>query len=141
GVGGPRRQVGDRLGVEVDGSEGVAHLARIAASAGRVALAELAGSVVAPALDGGIVEDRARVVVAGGEVDDGAAGAEVDGSEGVAHLAGVGATVGGVAKAKLAGAVGAPAADRAKVQKDAGVPIAGGELDAAARRGLRRVDE
>ena len=59
-------------------------------------------AVVAPALDGAVVEQRAGVGVAGGDGGGGAAGAEVDGGEVVAHLAGRVAAVGGVAEPELA---------------------------------------
>ena len=92
----------------LDGGEVVAHLAGVVAPVGRVAEAELAVAVVAPALDGGVVEQGAGVVAAGGDGGGGAAGAEVDGGEVVAHLAGAVAAVGGVAEAELAVAVRCP---------------------------------
>ena len=78
-------------------------------------------AVVAPALDGAVVEEGAGVVGAGGDGGGGAAGAEVDGGEVVAHLVGAVAAAGGVAEAELAVAVAAPALDGAVVEEGAGV--------------------
>ena len=112
---------GGAAGAEVDGGEVVAHLAGAVAAGGGVAEAELAVGVVAPALDGAVVEEGAGVAAAGGDGGGGAAGAEVDGGEVVAHLAGVVAAVGGVAEAELADGVEAPALDRPVVEERAGV--------------------
>ena len=118
---------GGAAGAEVDGGEVVAHLAGCVAAVVGVAQAELPVAVVAPALDGAVVEERAGVVAAGGDRGGGAAGAEVDGGEVVAHLAGLVAAVVGVAEAELAVAVVAPALDGAVVEQRAGVVVAGGD--------------
>src|SRR5207249_7038498 len=81
---------GGAAGAEVDGGEVVAHLPVSVTPPLGVAQPQLPEDVVAPALRRGVVEHRARVVAAGGERDGGAAGAEVDGGEVVAHFPRIG---------------------------------------------------
>ena len=81
---------GDVLGgatvAEVDRVEVVAHFVRLVAAVIRIAQAELTKGVESPALDGVVVEERARVISTGGDVLGGAIGAEVDRGEVVAHF-------------------------------------------------------
>ena len=112
---------GGAAGAEVDGGQVVAHLVRAVAAVVGVAEAELADVVAPPALDGGVVEQRAGVVAAGADGGGGASGAEVDGGQVVAHLAGAVATGVGVAEAELPVAVVAPALDGGVVEQGAGV--------------------
>src|SRR5688572_13280786 len=92
-------------GEQLDAREEVAHLALRVAAILRVAEAELAGVVVPPALRRAVAERGAADGRKGecGELHrHGREGvAEVDGGEGVAHLALLVATVLGVAEAEL----------------------------------------
>jgi len=69
------------IGAQVDGQQVVPHLIGGPAARQRVAQAELAGSVVAPALDLAVVEQRTRMERARGDPARRAAGAEVDGEQ------------------------------------------------------------
>ena len=65
-----------------------------------IAQAELTVEVVSPALDGVVVEERARVRITGGDVLGGAIGAEVDRGEVVAHFVRLVAAVSRIAQAE-----------------------------------------
>ena len=105
-------------GAEVDGVAGCV-------GAGVVSVAELARTVVAPALYGAVVEDGAGVVVSSGDCGGGAAGAEVDG---FAWFVGVG----GVAVAELTPIVISPALYGAVVEDGAGVVVSSGDCGCGA---------
>ena len=67
----------------------------------RIAQAELTIIVVSPALDGVVVEERARVTGTGGDVLGGATVTEGDRVEVVAHFVRVVAAVSRIAQAEL----------------------------------------
>ena len=96
-------------GAEVDGVAGCV-------GAGVVSVAELARTVVAPALYGAVVEDGAGVVVSSGDCGCGASGAEVDG---VAGCVGVGV----VSVAELSSRIRSPAGDLTVVEECAGMRV------------------
>ena len=73
--------LGGANGAEVDRVEVFAHFVIDGAAGSRIAQAELTISVISPALDGVVVEERTRVRVTGGDVLGGAIGAEVDRGE------------------------------------------------------------
>ncbi len=112
-------------GAEVDRRQVVAHLTRAVTAVGGVPLTELPGAVLAPALHGGGVEDRARVVAAGCDRCRRAAGTEVDGGEDGTHLTGHVAAVDRVAETELAGGVVAPALHGTGVEQRACVRCSG----------------
>ena len=109
---------GGASGAEVDGVAGCV-------GAGVVSVAELARTVVAPALHGAIVEYYAGVVMARGDCGCGASGAEVDG---VAGCVGVGV----VTQTELTPIVISPALHGAIVEYCARVRCAGGDCGGGA---------
>ncbi len=113
---------GGAAGAETDGGQAVAHLAHR-----RLGPRRRPGrggpSRCCPALGGSVVQQGAHVAVAGGDGDGGAAGAERDGREGIAHLAGVVAAVRGAAGAEPSVGPVAPALDGAVVEEGAGEPL------------------
>jgi hypothetical protein len=111
------------VGAEVDGSQVVAHLADFVADSVGVTLSELAFPVVSPALDGGVAQHCTRVFITTQNALGGEAGAEVDGNQGVAHLAGAVADSSGVALSELAFAIITPALDGVVAQQRARVDI------------------
>ena len=115
------------VAAEIGVSEAVPHLVATVAALGGVALAEVAVAVVAPALHPIVVQQSAGVRGAEGDVAGGAASAEVDGGEAVAHLVGAVAGVAGVAEAELAVVVTAPALQAVIIQDRAGVVAPGDE--------------
>ncbi len=119
---------GGASAAEVDGGEVVAHLAGRAADDDGLADAELALQAVAPALDRAVVEEGTSMEVGGGDRGRGPAGAEVDGGQVVAQLAGTVAAGVGVAQAELAVVVPAPALHRAVVEEGADPVRADGHL-------------
>ena len=78
--------LGGAIGAEVDRGEAVAHFVRGVAAVSRIAEAEPTIIVSSPALDGVVVEERARVRLTGGDLLGGATVAEVDRVEVVAHF-------------------------------------------------------
>src|SRR5690606_6452874 len=96
---------------QCDGGEGIAHVVAGPAAWDGVAEAESAEGVVAPALDGGVVQTSTRVDTAGADLRGGAARAEVHGGESVAHLAGPVAPGGGTTQPEQPVAVVTPALD------------------------------
>jgi len=109
------------------------HLAGSVADGGGAVPPQLPVAALAPALDGGVVEQGAAVVVAGGDGRGGAPGAEVHGGQ-CGHLAGGVALVGGAVDAQLAEGVETPALDRAVVEQRARVGAAGGHRGGAPTR-------
>src|SRR5262249_55808076 len=97
----------------------IAHLARLVAASGNVANPKLSLSVGAPALDGAVVEQRARVISSGGDRNRGAPRSQGDRREAVAHLARIIAAADLVAQPERPGSVVAPALDGAVVQEGA----------------------
>ncbi|CAB5064767.1 unannotated protein [freshwater metagenome] len=116
---------GDASGAEVDGGEVVSHLAGVVAPVARVTEPQLAVVVLAPALDGVVVEDRAGVPHARIDGLGGASGAEVDGGEVVSHLAGVVTPVVGVPVAEFTNLVESPTLHRVVVEEGTRVISAG----------------
>ena len=114
---------------EVDGGKVVAHLAWFVATIRRVTEAEVAATVLPPALDGPVVEQHTRDGVVEGQRGCGSSGAEFDRREIVAHLIRVVATVGGVSESELALAVVPPALDAAIVEDRAHVVVVGRERE------------
>ena len=117
---------------EVDGGEVVAHLARLVPDVRAASVAEIAPVPEAPALGGVVVEEGAGVEVAGGDGECGAACAEVDGGEVVAHLAWLVADPDVAAVAELTVDALSPALDGVVVEEGAGVASAGGDGECGA---------
>ena len=130
-------------GPELDRGQVVAHLVQGGTDGGGVALAELTGRVVSPALHARIVQQRARMVTAGGDRGRGASRPELDRGQVVAHLVQGVTEIGGVALAELTGRVVSPAFDLAVGQQRARMVTAGGQRGLApthrARHTLVRV--
>ena len=123
---------------EVDCWEVVAHFVGVVATLLGVSVAARG----APALDGVVVEQHAGVAGPSGHRDGAVPGAEVDGGQGVAHLAGAVAAAVGVALAELAASVPAPALHLARLDDRAGVLATGRDHGggAAGRAGHRTGD-
>ena len=117
---------------EVDRGEGL-HFARCVAAGIRIAVAELTINISSPALDGVVVEERARVLATGGDLLGGvilAVGvrAEVDRGEVVAHFVRGPAAPSRIAVAEPTVNVGTPALDGVVVEERTRVTETGGDL-------------
>ena len=120
--------LGGAIGAEVDRVEVVAHFVRLVAAVYTIAQAEPTFLIISPALDGVVVEERARVLVTGGDVLGGAIGAEVDRVEVVAHFVRLVAAASRIAQAELTCKVGSPALDGVVVEERARVTVTGGDV-------------
>ena len=105
---------------EIDRRQPVAHLVRRVAAVGEVGEAELAGHVVAPALDVAVREQRAEVEEAARDRDNGGAGSEIDRGQVVAHLSRTVPARDEIALTELALRADAPALELASGEHGAG---------------------
>ena len=125
-------------GAEANSVQGVTHLTRLVAQILGVARSEPAIPAASPAFDLTAVQQRTRVVVAGGNRSgsEGCAvgsGAEANSVQGVTHLTRLVAQILGVARSEPASVAGSPAFDLTAVQQRTRVVLAGGNRSGSER--------